>query len=448
MLTALLVLLPVVPGAHAGAGLAARAAAATAPGTAPAAQVPAATVSRTANFLTDPSGRVVLPRGVTVPAGTVPTADDLRRWLEYGFTAVRLEIPMTAGGRFPPHGAQPPAGDQEQGGLEQAGALVRELTDRGFLVVIGIVPGAAGYPPSTSDLVAGLRRLASRFSATGGLVGFEVPTSNALDELSAGLRSGDAHHTLWAAQPAPFAPAARVAANAGAGYITGWADGSAATAGALADAADAFNLGWFYDAPATGRPSTGIGAGQVRALATPPAQIVRPYPAAVAGTPRSYGSDAAGVFRLAYQPARAAGGAFPAGTATAIVLPGWSFSSGYQVRVTGGQVTSAPGAGVLCVVAAAGASQVTVEVAPASGAAPVAPARAGAGNCPAATSAPGAGSSAPVAEEPGARDGGERAAGEADSESPSPLLLLVLPLLGAALAAAVLGPVFRRLRRR
>ncbi|KPM54654.1 hypothetical protein ACG83_14355 [Frankia sp. R43] len=461
LLALLLLAVPIIPAV--GAGPVGRAEATSAPGTAQAAgaaQPPAGTVSRTGSFLTDTAGRVVLPRGVTVPAGTVPTAADMARWIDYGFTGSRIEVPMTAGGRFPPNGERPPAGDPEQGGLEQVGAVVRDLTDHGLFVVIGIVPGSAGYTPSTSDLAAGLRRLAGRFGAVGGLIGFEVPTSTAAEDLAATLRSSDPNHTLWVAQAAPFDPAARVAANGAAGYITGWADGSRARVGALADAGDVFNLGWFYDEPVTGRPRTGIGAGQVRAAATPPAEVVRPYPAAVAGIPESYGSDASGVFRLTYRTSSAVRGAFPAGTATAIVVPGWSYSSGYQVRVTGGQVTSAPGAGVLCVVASAGAAEVSVEVAPAAGAAPVAPARAGAVNC-----SSGAAHSAQATQGSRAADDAaadDAAAGEAAAgggggagvgsgggdDADSPLLLLVLPLLGAALTAAVLGPLFLRLRRR
>ncbi|WP_084692034.1 glycoside hydrolase family 5 protein [Parafrankia elaeagni] len=427
-------------------------------GSVPAAEAPPGTVSRTANFLTDAAGRVVLPRGVTVPAGTVPTAEELRRWLDYGFTAARLELPMTSGGGFPPTGAQPPAGDLEQGGLEQAGALVADLTDHGLTVVLSIVPGARGYQPSTSDLTAGLRRAAERFRVTGGLIGFEVPPTPAAGDLAAALRAVDPHRTLWVGQQAPFDPAAQVAANGGAGYITAWADGTPARAAQLAAAGDAFSLGWFYDAPdADGRLATGIGPGEVRAVATPPAEIVRPYPAAVAGVPTSYGSDGAGVFRLVYRPVRAGGGTLPPGTPTAVIVPGWNYSVGYQARVTGGQVTSEPGAGVLCVVAAAGVAEVRVEIVPAQGTAPVAPPRAGAVNCTTGPTGPtgptggdgaaGAAGGTGAAGSPGA--GTPAAAPEAaGADTDPPLLLVVLPLLGAALAAAVLGPVLVRLRRR
>ncbi|OHV35140.1 hypothetical protein CC117_20265 [Parafrankia colletiae] len=434
-----------------GVGLAGRVGAASTT----AAEVPPGTVSRTANFLTDAAGRVVLPRGVTVPAGAVPTAEELRRWLDYGFTAARLELPMTVGGGFPPTGAQPPAGDREQGGLEQAGALVADLTDHGLTVVLSIVPGARGYQPSTSDLTAGLRRLAERFRTTGGLIGFEVPPTPAAGDLATALRAADPHRTLWVGQQAPFDPAAQVAANGGAGYITAWAEGTPARAAQLAAAGDAFSLGWFYDAPdADGRPATGIGPGEVRDAATPPAEIVRPYPAAVAGVPTSYGSDGAGVFRLVYRPVRAGGGALPAGTPTAVIVPGWNYSAGYQARVTGGQVTSAPGAGVLCVVTAAGATEVRVEIVPAEGTAPVAPPRAGAVNCPtgptggAAAADAAGGTGAPGSPGAGTPAAAPAAGAGAGADADPSLLLLVLPLLGAALTAAVLGPVFVRLRRR
>ncbi|OHV36793.1 hypothetical protein BBK14_14575 [Parafrankia soli] len=413
--------------------------------TAVAPQVPPGTVTRTGTHLTDSAGRVVLPRGVTVPAGRVPTAGEIAQWLDFGFTGLRLEIPMTRGGLFPPSGEAPPPGDRELGGLDQAGMVVRELTGRGFTVVLRIVPGAAGYTPSAADLTSGLTRLAGRFGGVAGLIGYEVPAGVGSADLAGAVRAVDTNHTLWVEQPAPFDPAARVAAAEGAGYVTGWVDGSARRAAALADAGDAFGLGWFFDGPAVESSATGIGPGEVRALTAPPAEIVRPYPAAVAGAPESFKRDGAGVFRLVYQPSRAGGGTFAPGTATAVVLPAWAYPSGYQARVTGGQVTSPPGAGVLCVVAGAGATRVSVEVTPAAGApAPVAPTRAGAANCAA---APGAGPGS-VGAAAGQPPSGAPAATSAADDSDPVLLLLVLPLLGAAAAAAVLGPVFVRLRRR
>ncbi|WP_018501948.1 hypothetical protein [Parafrankia discariae] len=460
MLAAALVAAPLP--SYIGIGLSGRAAATTTPATpatttAPAAstvggpRVPPGTVTRTGTNLTDSDGRVVLPRGVTVPAGRVPSAGEIAQWLEFGFTGLRLEIPMTRGGLFPPSGEAPPPGDQELGGLDQAGAVVRELTGRGFAVVLRIVPGAAGYTPSGADLTSGLTRLAGRFGGVTGLIGYEVPAGADATELAGAVRAADANHTLWVEQPAPFDPAARVAATEGAGYVTGWVDGSARRAAALADAGDTFGLGWFFDGPAAEPTATGIGPGEVRAPAAPPAEIVRPYPAAVAGVPESARRDGAGVFRLTFRPSRAGGGTFPPGTPTAVVLPAWAYPSGYQARVTGGQVTSAPGAGVLCVVAVTGATRVSVEVVPAAGGpAPAAPTRAGAVNCAAAAgSAAGAGTGAAgAAGTPAATSAADDSDGADGADDDPVLLLLVLPLLGAAAAAAALGPVFVRLRRR
>ena len=451
----------VSPGSPGGAGAQGAAAARTSPpaGTAaPAATAPPpGTVLRAGRFLTDAQGRVVVPRGMTIPAGVVPTPNDLNQWVEFGFTAARVEVPMTASGVFVPPGGQAGQRDSRDIGLETAAELVRMLTDRGFQVVLRIVPAAQSASSSSSSsatlpagaLADGLGRMAARFSGVGGLIGYEVAAAGSAD-LTGAVREHDAHHLLWQQTPAVFNPQARVAVNGEAGYLVGWGDGTPQMVKALTAAADTFTIGWFYDPPRGGAAGgAGAGAGQASALPMPPADTVRPYPAAVAGTPLDPGiqRDAAGTFRFSYSTARADGGSFDPGTPTAIVLPAWSFPAGYQVQVTGARVTSPAGSGVLCLVAEPGAAQVTVQIARAAGGAVTAPQVAGAGNCasPGASSGAAAGQGAGVA----AGEPAGEAAGGSDSgdDADSPILLVVLPLLGAAMMAAVLGPVFLKLRR-
>jgi endoglycosylceramidase len=108
------------------------------------------------------------------------------------------------------------------------------------------------------------------------------------------------------------------------------------------------------------RPPTGdnVLAAKLRTLATP-------YPQVVAGTPTSW-SSADGVFRLAYSTARAdGGGSFGAGAQTRVAVPAIRFPSGYQVRVSGATVASAPNDPVLVLAALPGARTVQVTVVPA-----------------------------------------------------------------------------------
>jgi endoglycosylceramidase len=101
--------------------------------------------------------------------------------------------------------------------------------------------------------------------------------------------------------------------------------------------------------------------------------IVRPHPVAVAGTPEALDYDPSSrTLDFSFTPERVGGGTFPANTVTSFALPDRSYPDGYQVDVRGGHVTSAPGATQLTVVADAGGSCVSVAVAPAGGAAPVA----------------------------------------------------------------------------
>ncbi|SNQ46760.1 conserved hypothetical protein [Frankia canadensis] len=433
-------------------------AATTAPGaglTAPAtaAAAPAATVGRSGSFLTDDQHRAVVIRGMSVPAGVTPNAAVLDTWIGYGFTGVRLAVPVATGGHFPAVAGwpAPDAGAGDEPGLAQAVGLTRLFTARGLRVTLRLVPVASARTSSglsTATLTAGLARLAARFRDEPGLLGYEAPATPGTGtvqgdgaELLGAVAAQDTHHLLWRERPAPFDAAARVAVNDPTGYLIGWKDGTPATLTGLAAAADTFGLSWFYDPP-------GAAGGTLPAA---PAQLVRPYPEAIAGTPEALRLDAAGVLTVVYRPVSPTGTALAASTPTAISLPAWSYPNGYQVRVSGARVTSAPGAGVLCVVAQPGAARVQVQVSPAvGGGSPVTPPHdAGAAGC--AASAHGAA----VGAGPGG-DGGLGAGGgiqgrdDADGgdDAYSGPLLWLLPLIGAAGAAALLAAVLRPWRRR
>ncbi len=94
--------------------------------------------------------------------------------------------------------------------------------------------------------------------------------------------------------------------------------------------------------------------------------LVRPHPRAVAGTPLLHSFDVASrVLRFSYSTARADGGSWPDGSVTEFQVAARTYPEGYQVRVTGGTVTSAPNAQVLTVAADAGAADVSVTIWPA-----------------------------------------------------------------------------------
>ncbi|WP_261565795.1 hypothetical protein [Frankia gtarii] len=422
---------------------------AAAPGSA-AGAVPAGTISRSGAYLIDGERRVVVIRGMTVPAGVIPTTRDLDSWIGYGFSGVRLAVPVAAGGHFPVTAGWPApdaaAGASADPGLGQVASLARTFTGRGLRVVLRLVPAVRGQALSSATLAAGLGRLATRLHGEPGLLGYEVPAVVGTGgTLADAVIAQDSVHLLWRDRPAPFDAAATVAVNDPTGYLVGWKDGSSAALRGLVAAADAFGLSWFYDAPSGAGGTVGtdpppaLGGGSLQAA---PAEIVRPYPVAVAGTPESLRFDAARVLTVTFRTASPTGSSLAAGAATAISLPAWSYPQGYQVQATGARVTSAPGAGLLCVVAEPGAARVEVRVAPAiAGPRVSAPATAGAGGC-----APSPGSAAAL---PGGS--GAPAAASARSENDedySGPLLLVLPLVGAAAAAVLLALVLRPWRRR
>ncbi len=79
--------------------------------------------------------------------------------------------------------------------------------------------------------------------------------------------------------------------------------------------------------------------------------LAEPYPQVVAGTPKLW-AFRRGKFQLPYATERADHhGGFVSGEQTIISVPPVEYPNGYQVSVKGGQVTSAPGAALLTIVA-------------------------------------------------------------------------------------------------
>jgi endoglycosylceramidase len=148
------------------------------------------------------------------------------------------------------------------------------------------------------------------------------------------------------------------------------------TLGRIVRLADAHMVGWQYwhycgcDDPTTQGPG-------VQALVLDPKQpphgenvkrqklrlLARPYPRAVAGTPKEFGFDPdSGEFTLTYS-AKAPGQAtLRRGLDTEVFVPKINYPHGYAVEVKGAEVVSAPGARVLRLERDRGASEVTVTV--------------------------------------------------------------------------------------
>lgn len=129
---------------------------------------------------------------------------------------------------------------------------------------------------------------------------------------------------------------------------------------------------WAYDeqfladgqAPATG---ANVNDAVVDALA-------RPHAVAVAGTPRGAAYDPrGGVFQFSWSTTGPDGSRFPDDAVTLIDLNERAYPGGYDVTVDGGQVTSAPDAADLTVVADPGAERVLVTVGRAGDPGPAAP---------------------------------------------------------------------------
>lgn len=93
--------------------------------------------------------------------------------------------------------------------------------------------------------------------------------------------------------------------------------------------------------------------------------LARPFPQAVAGTPRGFSFDTdSGVFELAYATSAPGGGRSPRRVLTEVRLPEINFPDGYTVNVEGARVTSRRDAPVLRLKRERDAEGVTVAVRP------------------------------------------------------------------------------------
>jgi endoglycosylceramidase len=147
--------------------------------------------------------------------------------------------------------------------------------------------------------------------------------------------------------------------------------------------ADNHMVGWQYWHYCQCADPTTSGVGSTQALVLdphkPPAGdnvrtdklkvLARPYPQAVAGTPRSYAFDSVKrTFALDYSTARAGGDGFASGADTQVFVPARQYPRGYDVRVEGGEAISKPNDQALRIRACARRSQVRVRIAPGLGA--------------------------------------------------------------------------------
>jgi endoglycosylceramidase len=93
----------------------------------------------------------------------------------------------------------------------------------------------------------------------------------------------------------------------------------------------------------------------------------RPYPQAVAGTPRAFGFDPSSrAFNFTYTTTRASGHRrFKPGACTRVFVPAVQYPHGYTARVSGARVISRRGAGLLELASKRGAKTVRVSLRPA-----------------------------------------------------------------------------------
>jgi endoglycosylceramidase len=149
---------------------------------------------------------------------------------------------------------------------------------------------------------------------------------------------------------------------------------------AMADRADRTMVGWMWWQYCGCNDPTTTGPGTAQALVVDPSRppagdnlqaakldtVVRPYPRLVSGTPRSWSfARDTKTFRAEYTTARAGGGgAFAAGTRSEFLVPARQYPGGYAAQVSGGAITSSPGARVLRVAACPGVTDVRVTVTP------------------------------------------------------------------------------------
>jgi endoglycosylceramidase len=148
---------------------------------------------------------------------------------------------------------------------------------------------------------------------------------------------------------------------------------------AMVDRADRTMVSWMWWHYCGCNDPTTTGPGSAQALVVDPSRpptganlqtakldtVARPYPRLVSGTPRSWSfARDTRTFRADYTTARAGGGRFAARTRSEFMLPARQYPDGYAAHVSGGAITSSPGARVLRVAACPGATDVRVTVTP------------------------------------------------------------------------------------
>jgi len=141
--------------------------------------------------------------------------------------------------------------------------------------------------------------------------------------------------------------------------------------------ADEHMVSWMWWAYCGCDDPTTSGPGNVQAIVKDPSRppsgsnvihrklalLERPYPQVIAGTPTAFGYDRdTGVFKLADSSMTPAGDVLPRRSKTTVYVPRSHYSDGYDVRVTGAEVTSKPGSRYLVLKRDAGAAKVTVRV--------------------------------------------------------------------------------------
>jgi endoglycosylceramidase len=147
--------------------------------------------------------------------------------------------------------------------------------------------------------------------------------------------------------------------------------------GRTAELADRNLVSWQYWAywnrdPCCERPEEGL----VRDLSRPPTidnvkqdtldVLARPYPQAVAGTPRKFSFDSAsGAFELSYSTLSPGGAPAAEDSLTEVFLPARHYGIGYRVGASGAEVVSGAGERLLRLGAQPGARSVGVRVTPA-----------------------------------------------------------------------------------
>lgn len=149
--------------------------------------------------------------------------------------------------------------------------------------------------------------------------------------------------------------------------------------GRVVDLADASQLSWIEWSYCGCEDPTGSIPPSVEALVANPRLpavgsnvnqaklkvLAEPYATLVAGTPLSSSYDrATSMYHLTFSTRSPSGLQFGVGACTAIEVPSIQYPTGYQVQVTGGDVTSPPDAGVLEVRSTLSSGSVSVTIAP------------------------------------------------------------------------------------